>query len=162
MSGYDIRRYMQKLGWLLGSSSFGVIYPTLHALHEDGLVSVQVLSRPDRPPRKTYTLTQAGRGAWREWLDRSATPGASLKSFVMYLVLADGSSRDRLLACLRQRHEQVSDQRAALERMVGTSGLGADGGTLAVDYGLAVASAELAWLDKVLDRLSREPLPGGE
>ena len=36
MSGYDIKRLLKSLNWLVGSPSFGTLYPTLH----DGLVSV--------------------------------------------------------------------------------------------------------------------------
>ena len=61
MSGYDIRRLLRSLGWLLGNPSFGTIYPALHALLKDGLVTVEVVPHPSRPPRKIYTITGAGR-----------------------------------------------------------------------------------------------------
>ena len=35
MSGYDIKRFLESLGWLVGSPSYGSIYPALHALLED-------------------------------------------------------------------------------------------------------------------------------
>ena len=61
MSGYDIKRFLKSLSWLIDSPSFGSLYPTLHALLRDGLTTVEVVLSQDRPPRKTYTVTDAGR-----------------------------------------------------------------------------------------------------
>jgi len=51
MSGYDIRRFLKSLSWLIDSPSPGSLYPALHILLEDGLVTVEVVSRQDKPPR---------------------------------------------------------------------------------------------------------------
>ena len=67
MSGYDIKRFLKSLSWLIDSPSFGSLYPALHALLEDGLVTVEVVPRQDKPPRKIYSVTEAGRcceGGW--------------------------------------------------------------------------------------------------
>jgi DNA-binding PadR family transcriptional regulator len=41
MSGYDIKRFLKSLSWLIDSPSFGSIYPTLRALREDDLVTME-------------------------------------------------------------------------------------------------------------------------
>ncbi len=67
MSGYDIR---QNLGISLGSlwaASYGQIYPTLHSLAADGLVSREDAGTGERE-RTVYHLTPAGRKAFRQWL----------------------------------------------------------------------------------------------
>jgi PadR family transcriptional regulator AphA len=51
MSGYDIKRFLKSLGWLIDGPSFGSLYPALRALLKDGLVTVEVVSSQDRPPR---------------------------------------------------------------------------------------------------------------
>ncbi len=56
LHGYGI---MKKLGEVLGveyEPSSGVLYPTLHALEKEGLVTSKVVGR-----RKVYELTEAGR-----------------------------------------------------------------------------------------------------
>ena len=65
MSGYDIKRLLERLNGLIGSSSFGHIYPTLHTLLKEGWVTVNVVTREDRPPRKVYTIRQEGASAPR-------------------------------------------------------------------------------------------------
>jgi DNA-binding PadR family transcriptional regulator len=159
MSGYDIKRFLKSLSWLIDSPSFGSLYPALHALLEDDLVTVEILSRLDKPPRKIYTITEKGRQALQEWMGQPVAPGVSLKAFVMRLILASNLSPAGLVAHLEQRHAQVAAQRLALEQTAQATDDDMDlGERLALGYGLAVAAAELAWLDRTLARLSEGPL----
>lgn len=162
MSGYDIRRVMEKLGWLIGSPSYGSLYPALHALYDEGLVTVDVLAQAGKPDRKLYWPTEAGRRSLQDWVNQSGPADVTLKAFVMHLLLADSFSADGLIAYLLQRREQILAQQVALE----ASWSEADeqvgwGKSLALDYGRALASAELNWLDHVLNSL-RYPLSGEE
>jgi len=160
MSGYDIKRFLKSLDWLVGSSSFGSIYPALHALLTDSLVTVDVVYHQDRPPKKIYGITEAGKQVLQEWINQPAVPGASLKAFLMRLMLASNFSHAGLIAHLEQRRSQVEIQRATLEQDTGGQDEATDlGQRLALDYGLAVAMAELAWLDRTLEQLSEQALP---
>jgi DNA-binding PadR family transcriptional regulator len=160
MSGYDIRRFLQRLSWLIDSPSFGSLYPALHALLKDDLVTVEVVPCEDRPPRKIYTITEAGKHVLREWMDQPVTSNASLKAFLMRLIPAGNLSHDGLITHLQQRRAQVTAHRRALERTAETMGESIDlGDRLALDYGLTVASAELTWLDRTLFQLSQTALP---
>jgi PadR family transcriptional regulator AphA len=159
MTGYDIRRVLQSLGWLVGNPSFGSLYPTLHALLKDGLVTVAVTPRQEKPSRKVYSITDAGKQELQEWIDHSVVSNASLKAFVMRLILADNYARPGLVAHLQQRHVQVTEHHAALEQAARTLDECTNWQRLALDYGLALATAELAWLNSTLNRLSQRPLP---
>jgi PadR family transcriptional regulator AphA len=159
MSGYDIKRFLKSLSWLIDSPSFGSLYPALHALLEDGLVTVEVISRQDKPPRKIYSITEAGRQALQVWMDQPVASGVSLKAFVMRLILVSNLSHDGLIAHLQQRRTQVAAHQLALEQVARGTDESTDlGERLALDYGLAVAAAELAWLDRTLAQLSQQPL----
>lgn len=158
MSGYDIRQMMKRLGWLIGSPSFGAIYPALHALLAEEQVTVEVISRPDRPPRKLYSITEAGRQALTGWVAGLDGTNGSLRTFIQCLILVgDYDHIDRLLAHLRQRREAIVHHHQALTHAA--SDLNVDAGIghrLAIEYGLATASAELDWLDRAIARLSRD------
>jgi PadR family transcriptional regulator AphA len=159
MSGYDVKRFLKSLSWLIDTPSFGSLYPALHALLEDGLVTMEILSRQDKPPRKIYSITGRGRQALQEWMDQPVAPGVPLKAFVMRLILASNLSHAGLIAHLQQRHTQVAAHQLALEQTVQAMHDGMDlGDRLALDYGLAVAAAELAWLDRALAQFSDRPL----
>jgi DNA-binding PadR family transcriptional regulator len=153
MSGYDIKRLPEGVDWLIGGSSFGNIYPTLHTLLEDGLVTVDVVSNQDRPPRKVYAVSEKGRQALRERLEQPIPPNASLKTFIMCLILTQDLSQKGSVACLQQRRAQVIAHRDALRGMSDESEQAGTGWQLALDYGLALTDTELDWLDRALDRI---------
>ena len=51
--------------------NYGQVYSTLERLGRDGLLAHEVVSQAERPDKKVYALTRAGRKELREWL---ATP----------------------------------------------------------------------------------------
>ena len=158
MSGYDIKRLLERLQWLIGGASFGNIYPTLHALLNDGLATVDVVSHQDRPLRKVYSVNEQGRQALRVWLKHPIPPNASPKAFVMRLILAQDLAQDTLTAHLQEWRAQIVSHLGVLKEMHSRSEQPGVGWHLALDYGLAVANTELMWLDRVSQSLT-EPLP---
>ena len=162
MSGYDIKRFLKRLSWLIDSPSFGSLYPALHALLRDGLVTVEVIPCEDKPPRKIYTIAESGRQVLQEWIDQPIVSNASLKAFLMRLILASNLSHDGLITHLQQRYAQVAAHQLTLQQTAETTDEGMDlGDRLALDYGLTVATAELAWLNRILVQLSQSSLPVG-
>jgi DNA-binding PadR family transcriptional regulator len=159
MSGYDIKRFLKGLSWLIGSPSGGSLYPVLRALGQEELVTVEVVPGIDRPPRKIYSITDAGQEALHAWIEQPVAANAPLKAFVMRLLLADSHSPAGLIAYLRQRREQVASHHASLLATVDESTSPNLGQQLAVNYGLSLATAELAWLDNSLDRLQEQVPP---
>jgi PadR family transcriptional regulator AphA len=159
MSGYDIKRFLKSLSWLVGSPSFGSLYPALRALLQDGLVTESSDPHENKRVRKVYSITEAGKRALQDWVNRPVAPDASLKSFVMRLVLAGNFPRVGLITHLQQRRSQVAIHLATLEQITGAPHEeGEWQQRLALDYGLTLAAAELAWLDSTLNRLF-QPLP---
>jgi len=159
MSGYDIKRFVKGLSWLIGSPSSGSLYPALRSLLEDQLVSVEVFPGVDKPPRKIYSIEQVGRDALEEWIEKPVASEAPLKAFVMRLLLADSFSPANLAAYLQQRRAQVATHQADLAKIGETLDTGTHLGLrLALNYGLELASAEMAWLDNTLVRLYERQL----
>ena len=101
----------------------------------------------NKPPRKVYSITGAGRQELQEWVNQPITNNPSLKAFVMRLTLASSFSQARLVAHLQQRRNQVTAHHIALEQTV-----------KALDHALALPTAELAWLDSTLKRLAESAL----
>lgn len=159
MSGYDIKRFLQGLSWLIGSPSSGSLYPVLRSLLQEGSVTVETIPSVARPPKKIYSITQAGEQILDAWMEQPATADTPLKAFVMRLLLATNLPHARLVAHLEQRRAQAAAQQDALKLAIGQSAEKMDlGQRLAQDYGLALASAELAWLDNALGRLCEQSL----
>jgi DNA-binding PadR family transcriptional regulator len=158
MSGYDIKRLLGGLSWLVDSPSFGSLYPGLHALLADGLVTVEVVPSDSRPPRKVYTITEAGRCAFQEWVGQRVQMGSSLRQFVIVLSLAGNLSATELHDYLEQRREHVASRKPGIEQALSTASEAVDlGQYLTLDFGRSLADAELAWLDRTLAWLARRP-----
>lgn len=160
MSGYDVKQYLEGLGGLLGTPSFGAIYPALHALLNDGLVTLEIVAYENKPPRKIYSITPAGERALDEWIHQPLFTGASTRAFVMRLLLASRLRQEGLVAHLRQRHHQVVEQQAVLKLKIDETDPPPDvGQRLALDYGLAIARTELAWLEDQISSLETQYTP---
>ena len=158
MSGYDIKRLLERLSWLIGGASFGHIYPTLHALLKDELVTVDIVSHQDKPPRKIYSVNEQGRQALQAWLKQPIPANASPKVFVMRLILTRDLAEDTLIALLQEWRTQIVAHLDVLKEMHGRSQQPGVGWHLALDYGSAVANTKLMWLDRVSQSL-QESLP---
>jgi len=159
MSGYDMKQFLENLDWLISTPSFGSLYPNLHALLKDELVTVNVMRNGDNPPRKVYSITDAGHEALQDWINEPFDPDASLRGFLMRLMLANNLSRADLIDCLQQRRSQVAAHQLQLKEEKFSIDNEEDDSSalsksLAHEYGLAVAKAELAWLDRKLQELS--------
>jgi PadR family transcriptional regulator AphA len=68
--GYELHQeFSRDLGqvWRVGLSQ---IYAQLKQMEEAGLVAAQTEPQPNRPPRRVYHITPAGREAFLEWVHR--------------------------------------------------------------------------------------------
>jgi DNA-binding PadR family transcriptional regulator len=119
---------------------------------------MELEARQNKPARKIYNITEAGRQSLQEWINRPAGSNASLKAFVMCLILGDNLSQAGLIAQLYQRRAQIAVHRTALEESARIADDRASKRRrMALEYGLALANAELGRLDSTLDRLSQQP-----
>ena len=67
-SGYDLKKTFDVSVQHFWSADQSQIYRTLSRLTKQGLVEVEKIRQEDRPDRKVYHITNAGRTALREWI----------------------------------------------------------------------------------------------
>src|SRR4029450_2451244 len=73
--GYELRAPLQlALGPLADALNAGQVYVTLTRLEKAGLVGSERVGQADRPDRKVYELTAAGRARVMEWLEDTSWP----------------------------------------------------------------------------------------
>ena len=78
--GYQLRARLQlALGPLAEALNAGQVYVTLTRLERAGLVTSKRVGQIDRPDRKVYELSAAGRVRVREWLQDADRAGLSLR-----------------------------------------------------------------------------------
>jgi len=150
LTGWDLVVTAQTLIGDFWSLTQSQVYRELTAMADAGLVQAGERGRRERKP---YAITDAGRAAFAQWLDRD--PGGETIRFPLLLTLVFGRHlpAERLGAFLAQ-HRQVhaarltryEDQQAAVE----TAGGEPDPYTLAtLDFGVTYERAVLDWFDRL-------------
>src|SRR5690348_4039194 len=87
--GYQLRARLQlALGPLAEALNAGQVYVTLNRLEKAGLVRSERVGQADRPDRKVYELTEAGRERVTEWLADTSWPTPAPAEFHLKLVAA--------------------------------------------------------------------------
>jgi DNA-binding PadR family transcriptional regulator len=145
--GYQVRARLQlALGPLADVLNPGQVYVTLNRLETAGLVTSERIGQADRPDRKVYALTAAGRARVEEWLGDTSWPKPAPAEFHLKLVAAAAAGLgDPVRLVDVQRHAVLEGlaaaQRAALaEPDDSVAGLLLEGVVLRLQ-------ADLRWLE---------------
>jgi DNA-binding PadR family transcriptional regulator len=145
--GYQLRARLElALGPLAEALSAGQVYVTLNRLEKAGLASSKRVGQADRPDRKVYELTDAGRARVSEWLEDTSWPKPAPAEFHLKLVAAAAAGLgDPVRLVDVQRHALLTGlaeaQRAALtEPHASVAGLLLEGVVLRLQ-------ADLRWLE---------------
>ena len=145
--GYQLRARLQlALGPLAESLNGGQVYVTLGRLERAGLVSAKRVEQSERPDRKVYTLTEAGRDRVGTWLRDTSWPKPAPAEFHLKLVAAAAAGlADPVRLVDAQRHALLealaATQRAGLaEQDDSVAGLLLEGVVLRLQ-------ADLRWLE---------------
>jgi DNA-binding PadR family transcriptional regulator len=145
--GYQLRARLQlALGPLAEALNAGHVYVTLSRLEKAGLVTAERVGQNDRPDRKVYELTAAGRERVDDWLADTSWPKPAPAEFHLKLVAAAAAGLgDPVRLVDVQRHALLeglaSAQRAALAEPDGSvAGLLLEGVVLRLQ-------ADLRWLE---------------
>jgi len=157
--GYDLKAVFERDVTPDDRLNLGQVYTTLDRLHRDGRVGHELVAQPERPDKKVYRLTQAGRRELREWLSSPTPLNLDLRNET-YLKLmtarrldwaspADVIRVERLAAMTRLHELQQARVRADRD--------GAPIQTrLLLELALLRLEAFVKWLDRCEELLGRE------
>jgi DNA-binding PadR family transcriptional regulator len=121
MYGYEIHQQLSEatglgLVWRLKQSQ---LYALMTKLEREGFVTTTIEYQEARPPRKMFELTEAGRNAFQDWVQRPVAQGRKLRlDFLakLYFARLEGPEvaarliEQQRLACrnwLRQQEEET-------------------------------------------------------
>lgn len=116
-SGYDLIRHMEEPIGFFWHARRSQIYPELARLEEAGLVTHTVVEQHDRPDKKVYEITEAGRAALREWVVAPLRPAMDrdellLKTYSVWL-----ADPEQAMALFRTQERLHQERLAQYERM---------------------------------------------
>lgn len=109
LSGYDLKRMMERPLGYFWSARHSQIYPELARLEEEGFVTHRVVEQQERPDKKVYGITASGREALRAWVteppvERAARDELVLKAYSVWLAEPDAAAA--LFREQERRHEE--------------------------------------------------------
>ncbi len=130
LHGYALKTAYEE-GLVPGATlNIGQVYPALEKLEADGWATAAVVAQSERPDRRVYTITEAGRAELRAWLAAEPTMEAAPRDETyLRLVLAlrlrgrGGDAAGVIAAARRRCLERLHDLAAARERAEGEAGL---------------------------------------
>jgi ubiquinone/menaquinone biosynthesis C-methylase UbiE/DNA-binding PadR family transcriptional regulator len=166
-SGYDLKRAFSTTPLGVYQPSSGALYPALARLVGKGLVQPQAPAGPAEPGRRrvVYEATPSGRATNITWIRAPVAPvsvsrdlGLHLMRFVMMEALL---SRDEVLWWLQGLMDALSIFVADVERHRAAMLAGPVHALLALDHGIAVHQASLAWAQATWHKISQVALGDG-
>lgn len=162
--GYEIRQSLEStFGDAWPPLNYGQIYTTLGRLERDGLVVSEEVAQGDRPNKRVYQLTDAGRAELEAWMQEPAEGPEVKNAFFMKLVMAHltglaspSALIDRQRATYLQRLRDLDD----LARRAGRDDNPA--AELLIEGATLHLEADLKWLDRCEERFVSHSKQGRE
>ena len=154
MSGYDIKRAVDRTIRHFWAASYGQIYPELKRLEEAGWISGKDASQGERA-RRIYKLTAQGGRELEAWLHGYETRIEMRDESLLRLFFADSLPRDEALGLLSARREGYRMMLAYLRSL--DDGEGADPPFVDLVYRWALDYCEwgIEWCERQERRLRR-------
>jgi DNA-binding PadR family transcriptional regulator len=167
-SGYDLKKIFDTSVQHFWPADQSQIYRTLARLTEKGLVEMEKVPQEDRPDRKVYHITAAGRDELRRWL-AGPPPLDEPRSAPLIQVFFAGQLSDpeilakfegfaAIMRAILERYEQVPDQVTPFQQEI-PSPREHFFWLLTLENGIRNMRANLAWAESVIERIKNGQLP---
>lgn len=118
-SGYDLMgRFNSGIGHFW-NSTHQQVYQELKKLHDESWVDYEVETQAERPDKKIYRITRAGKKALSAWLSQPVDPPQLRDALLVKIYAAHLGDRDALLAELDRHldlHRQALTEYREIER----------------------------------------------
>lgn len=160
-SGYELKQIFDTSMQFYWNATYTQIYNTLSRMHDEGLLTMELVHQDDRPNKKMYAITDLGRQKLREWVAHPLKIQKVRNAMLVQLTLADRLDNAQIIAMLEQYREKVRKRLATLKS-------GAVKGILqrarndrerffwkvVIDKGMRTYELELDWLEDVLSEFN--------
>jgi len=167
-SGYDLKKAFDASVQHFWPADQSQIYRTLTQLDDEGWAEMELVEQDDRPDRKVYHITAAGRQELHAWLSSHLPHEIYRQPWLIQVFFAAQLSDDEVLALFQ--HEAITLRRrlAHLGRAPGegqayAQAIGSPRDVffwkLTLESGMARTRAQLQWIESVIERLENGQLP---
>ena len=171
-SGYELGQAFGRTVGYFWNAQLSQIYPELHRLESEGLVSVRNVAQQDKPDKKLYLATEVGVATLTEWIqtpvERSPMRDPMLVRAVNLGRMPLDSAR-RLLDSRRAHHEERIAHYREIREGVADIGISPgdplnvnSGWMLALEAGIRVEQAYADWCGWAIAQLEESWRKRGE
>ncbi|MEN6543776.1 PadR family transcriptional regulator [Parvibaculum sp.] len=151
-TGYDIKKVLENEVSEVVDVTISNIYPALNELAAEGLVSCERVEQENRPNKKVYAITDAGRKACLHALMTSPARHRLRSEFMFILSFAPYLPKSRLAELVEQRLAEIDETEEtlrALDRGEGTfKGTLLPGQKFCIGLGRALIEAERSYIEQ--------------
>jgi DNA-binding PadR family transcriptional regulator len=121
MSGYDLRKSIERSVRYFWAPAKTQIYVVLPRLVEQGLATSTHVRQADRPDKQLYRITKEGRRALTEWLERGPVePVPDKNPMLLKLFFGESADPDALIEQVAEKRRWAQQLRRELEEIEAT------------------------------------------
>ena len=167
-TGYDLKKIFDHSVRHFWSADQSQIYRTLARLTEQGLAEVEIVEQTDRPDRKVYHLTPAGREAFQNWLSGPFPTQEARSASLIQVFFGGHLSDEQVLATFEEaaqifrlildRYNQVPTQIDEFIEMV-ASPRETFFWMQTLELGMKTMQVQLEWAENVIRLIKNGELP---
>lgn len=119
MTGYDLKtQAFDRTVAFFWNAVQQQIYRELDKMADKGWVECEVEHQTDRPSRKVYEITDAGRAAFAEWLTQNQPLVQHREAFLIQLFFAAQLTNEQIISLLEFQRAGHEERLAALQQIV--------------------------------------------
>jgi PadR family transcriptional regulator AphA len=167
-TGYDLKKIFDTSIRHFWPADQSQIYRTLSRLTEQGLAKMEKIPQEDRPDRKVYHITEAGRTEFLRWLSAPPEMDEPRSAPLVQVFFAANLSDEEILAkfegfatimrALLTQYEQVPDKISPYRQEINSPRENFFW-MLTLENGICSMRANLQWAESVIERLKKGKVP---
>jgi DNA-binding PadR family transcriptional regulator len=169
LSGYDLKKVFDVSVRHFWPADQSQIYRTLSRLEQTGLVEMEVFEQTERPDRKVYHITGAGRTELHNWLASQVDMPELRTAPLIQVFFAAQLSDEEILVLFQHAAEQLQATLARYDEVPGLieeqmadfkSPRDAFFWMLTLESGYRTARTRLEWAQEIIQRIKDGKIPG--
>jgi DNA-binding PadR family transcriptional regulator len=167
-TGYDLKKIFDTSIRHFWPADQSQIYRTLSRLTENGWAEMEKIPQEDRPDRKVYSITEAGRAELLRWLAGSPPMGEPRSAPLIQVFFAGQLSDEEILAkfegfaaimrAVLSQYDHVPGQISPFQKEI-TSPREHFFWMLTLENGIVSMRTNLAWAESVIERIKNGEVP---
>jgi len=161
LSGYDVKKWIERAIHNFWNASFGQIYPALKELEQEGMVVKRTEKSETRPDKNIYCITDAGREELKIWLGQSPAKELIKYEIVLKLFFGNHISSEKNIEHIKDFQKRYNENLILFEEFEKSLKTVLDDDNdhiyrlLTVSFGQYLSKAMVEWSNEAIEILEK-------